>query len=99
MQEGCEPLIAIADALGCGDEARAALVVLFSGVREDEKESAGLALLADVREVFLSENTDRLPAQVLANLVASNDNGWGNWMGRGFTTRDLTTMTARTASS
>src|SRR5205823_254720 len=28
MQEGCEPLAAIADAAGCGDEARKAFVVL-----------------------------------------------------------------------
>jgi hypothetical protein len=33
MQEGCEPLLAIADELGCGAEARAALVELLTSSR------------------------------------------------------------------
>jgi hypothetical protein len=52
MQEGCEPLVAIADALGHGDAARAALVELLSGDRLDDQESLRLRLLADIRIVF-----------------------------------------------
>src|SRR5207248_3547370 len=45
MQEGCEPLIAIADELGYGEEARSALVSLLGSDRLDSTETWQLKLL------------------------------------------------------
>jgi hypothetical protein len=92
MQEGCECLVAIADALGCGDEARAALVEVLSGDRQDEAELAELKLLADIRDIFLRAGVDRLGlGQIVLGLV-SNGNGWDHWYGRGIQVNDVTSM-------
>jgi hypothetical protein len=52
MQEGCEPLLAIADAIGEGEAARRALVKLFGQTRQDSAETMRLRLLRDLRTVF-----------------------------------------------
>jgi putative DNA primase/helicase len=93
MQEGCEPLIAIADTLGYSDEARDAMVKLLTAERSDEKESAQLKLLASVRQVF--ESNGSASAIFTADLtMALQLDGWGadNWYGRGINAQDLASM-------
>jgi hypothetical protein len=87
MVEGGEPLIAIADRLGCGSQARAALVALCTGERIDSDESRGLRLLADVRSVF--EQRDKPVRAVrstwlLAQLQGLDESPW-----QGLTAREL----------
>jgi hypothetical protein len=84
MQEGCEPLVAVADALGMGTEARAALVSIFSVERTDEKESSELLLLTDVRDIFEAQpQTGGISSERLSNMLAVNGNGWATWYGHG----------------
>jgi hypothetical protein len=52
QQDCAEPLLSIADSFGRGDEARLALVSLFTGERVDDEESLGVTLLKDLRRVF-----------------------------------------------
>lgn len=92
MQEGCEPLVAIADALGCGDEARDALVAVLGGARQDEAESAELNLLADIREVFDATGADALTYEVILKSLKANGNGWDSWYGRGLSANDVGRM-------
>jgi Protein of unknown function (DUF3631) len=96
MQEGCEPLLAIADELGVGVETRAALVSLLAGEREDSTEAAQARLLRDVRWVFV----ERFPASaalrtetLLARLNPADGCGWGGtWYGRELNARDLANL-------
>lgn len=96
MQEGCEALVAIADALGYGREARAALVELLSGGRQDERESASLQLLHDVREIYCArgEGSNMRSHDLLATLSAVEDAPWAGWYGRGLNANDLAAMLA-----
>lgn len=88
MQDACEPLIAIADALGCGDEARHALVSVLSGPRADSTEDASLKMLRDVRTIFDAQPEARgLPTSAL--IMSLNADGWAEWHGRGMNSRDL----------
>ena len=59
MQEGCESLVAIADASGVGSEARTALVELLTGERWDAQETMRLLLLRDLRAIFLDAEARR----------------------------------------
>lgn len=52
QQDGTEPLIAIADLMGIGERARAAVVALCTADRADTDERAGVALLRDLKTVF-----------------------------------------------
>jgi Protein of unknown function (DUF3631) len=91
MQEGCEPLLAIADELGCGDQAREALVSLLTAERLDERENAQEKLLRDVRRVFDEADQHVLPTeQLLATLNAEEP--WSTWYGHGLDARGLATM-------
>jgi hypothetical protein len=90
MQEGCEPLLAIGDALGYGDEAREALVELLGGEREDETESAQLRMLASIRDVFTRSGAHAHATEDL--LMALNADGWGNWYGRGVNPQDIAAL-------
>jgi hypothetical protein len=93
MQEGCEPLVAIADALGYGAEAREALVAIFSEARADEKESAELTLLGDIRAIFEEHGQPAaITTEMLLGFLKSNGNGWQSWYGRGLDARDLGTL-------
>jgi hypothetical protein len=93
MQEGCEPLVAIADALGYGEEARDALVELLAGARADEKESTELELLADIRDVFTAHSEPVMSSDALVMALVMRGGGdWGRFYGRGLTTRDIAQM-------
>lgn len=92
MQEGCEGLVAIADILGCGAEARGALVSVLGGERQDEQESAELNLLADIKAIFVGTGSDALPFDRLIISLVANGNGWDIWYGRGLTVNDVSRM-------
>lgn len=69
------PLLAIADSLGFGEEARAAAIAL-SADRPDE--DPGVVLLADVRTVFLTKGVDRISSADLVEALLNLDDG--RWM-------------------
>ncbi len=94
MQDGCEPLIALADLLTCGAEARAALVALLTGERLDNQESMRLRLLADIRTVFDASQHRTIATTVLLQALCSLDGEapWASWYGRGLEARDLASL-------
>jgi hypothetical protein len=100
MQEGCEPLVAIADALGCGTKARAALVDLLTAERLDEQESMRRRLLRDIREVFHArpQRNGKPPRgmrtpKLIAGLAEIEEAPWGNYYNRGaITPKDLSVL-------
>jgi hypothetical protein len=89
-QEGCEILVAIADLLGCGPQARAALVSLFAGERLDSDESVRERLLRDIRDVFGKRKSHNIFTQtLLSKLYEIDEAPWSRWYGRRFEDRDL----------
>jgi hypothetical protein len=94
MQEGCEALASVADAAGCGTEARAALVALLTAERLDDQESMRVRLLRDIRSVF--EQRKRLPGiatvDLLDALYAIEESPWASYYGRSLEPRDLSSL-------
>jgi hypothetical protein len=90
--DGVEPLLAIAELAG-GDwpiSARAGCVELYGG-RQIEDESAGIRLLADIRDVF--GGRDRVTtAALLDGLRDLDESPWGDWFGKPLTTRALSKL-------
>ena len=71
QQDGAEPLLAIADAVG-GDwpaRARAGLTDLYFSSNAEE-ESVGVILLSDIRDIFLERRAEALASQELAKALA-----------------------------
>jgi hypothetical protein len=91
MQEGCEPLLAIADKLGCGREAREALVELLTADRLDKRENAQEKLLRDIRSTFERENEHVLATETLL-AVLNADEPWSTWYGNGLDARGLAAL-------
>jgi hypothetical protein len=85
MADNWRPLISIADALGHGEEARAAAIALCAR-RPDE--DAGVLALVGIRMVFdtLSPSrwgADRIPRDELIERLAELEDGfWTEWRGR-----------------
>jgi len=72
-------LLAIADDLGHGDDARSAAIELCSN-RPDE--DPGILLLVDIRNVFLARGVDRIGSLALVEaLLALSDGLWNEWRG------------------
>jgi hypothetical protein len=72
-------LLAIADALSAGDEARAAATELNAN-RQDE--DAGVILLTDIRSVLMTRGGDRIfSSQLVEVLVGLDDGPWHDWRG------------------
>lgn len=101
MQEGCEPLVAIADMLGYGPQARAALVELLTAERLDSAETMRIRLLRDIRDIFVTAERKHgrtLPGmgseQLRARLIAVEDSPWSSYYGRSFDARDLSGLLA-----
>jgi hypothetical protein len=94
QQDVCEPLLAIADALGCGVEARAALVSLFTAERADVTESAQVRLLRDIRDIFeQAGNPTALFTETLVScLWITDEGGWDNWYGRPLGSRGIVSL-------
>lgn len=94
MQEGCEPLLAIADALGVGAAGRAALVEVFGEERLDSQETMRVRLLRDLKTIFDahpnrgSAFTDTL----LTKLMQIEEAPWENYYGHGIDARDLASL-------
>ena len=72
-------LLAIADDLGHGEEARAAAIALCAD-RPDE--DPGVVFLTDVRTVFLTKGVDRISSADLVEALLGLDDGvWADWCG------------------
>jgi hypothetical protein len=81
QQDVCEPLLAIADLAGgvWPARARAALIELCTGFMQPD-DSTGLRLLADIRDIFATGQTDRLPTyRVLDCLQQCQESPWGEF--------------------
>jgi putative DNA primase/helicase len=81
QQDGAEPLLAIADAVGgrWPEKARRALVLLCASAQADD-DSIGVRLLSDIRRVFESRGVDRLPSAILACALADiEESPWAEW--------------------
>lgn len=91
-EDAWEPLLAIADLAGgeWSDLARAAARFL-GGATSDDAESAGVMLLADLRDLFIRRHTDRLSSRdVLDELTSRDDRPWSEWSkGHSLTARGL----------
>lgn len=96
MQEGCEPLVAIADRLGVGAEARAALVELLTGERVDTHDTMRVRLLRDIKSIF--EQHDDISGKrvrgirtttLLQELHGIEEGGWDHYYGRRLEAKDL----------
>jgi hypothetical protein len=94
-QDGCECLIAIADAFDRGQEVREALVRLFATDRTDTDESRRVLLLRDLRAWF-DERPDHSAAYtewLLAHLNSITESPWGGYHGgTGIEARDLAAL-------
>jgi hypothetical protein len=72
-------LLAIADDLGHGDDARSAALELCAN-RPDE--DPGVVLLGDIKTVFMARGVDRIGSKVLIEaLLALDDGMWNEWRG------------------
>lgn len=99
MQEGCEPLLAIADACGCGEKSRVALVELLTGERLDDQETLRLRLLRDLRTAWEAREKKRgrrvraiRTTALLADLCAMDEAPWASYYGHGMEARDLASL-------
>jgi hypothetical protein len=73
------PLLAIADDLGRGEEARAAAVALTLGHLDEDP---GVILLFDIRSVFERLGVDRITsANLIEALLELEDAPWSEWRG------------------
>ncbi len=91
MRDSCEPLLAIADALGYGDEARTALVEILSEERVDSTERMQVKLLSDTRKLLADREAAAISTSQLLNSLYLLD-GWAGYYGRGLADRDLSKM-------
>ena len=81
QQDGAESLLAIAELAGGGwpEAARRALVSLCCGTHAVDG-SIGTLLLSDIRQIFKTQDTDRLPSTELASALAGIETSpWGEW--------------------
>jgi hypothetical protein len=99
MQEGCEPLVAIADALGYGPQARAALVEILTSERLDSHETMRVRLLRDMQAVWNAAEKKKggrvramSSARLLERLHAIKEAPWANYYQHPLDARDLSDM-------
>jgi hypothetical protein len=85
-----EPLLAIALAAGDGWPARARLAALALSSDDEREVSAGMRLLADIRDAFDEHLASHLPtATLLDYLHELEDAPWGEWYGKPLSARGL----------
>jgi hypothetical protein len=73
------PLISIADSLGWGEQARAAMIAF---AREYQDADAKILLLTDIRKVFNARKEDRLPSKTLLDALHALDGcEWSEFSG------------------
>jgi hypothetical protein len=87
-QDGCEPLMAIAERLNCGPKVRKALIKLFTVPRLDDQETMRLRLLRDMRVVF-GDRRVMSTAKLIERLVAIEEAPWSGYYNRGLDPRDI----------
>ena len=95
MQEGTECLVAIADTLGYGRDARDALVALLTEERLDHHETMRIRLLRDLYEMFETLDGARgAPTEnILDYLVhVKKESPWRNYYGRRLDAPDLAAL-------
>lgn len=95
MQDGCEPLVVIADALGYSAEARAALVIVLNPEeRMDSEDTMRVRLLRDLKAVFGSHEMPRAltTERILGDLMLMSESPWITYFGHGLDARDLATL-------
>jgi Protein of unknown function (DUF3631) len=96
-QDAVEPLLAIADLAGGSwpERARASCVQLRGGIEADNRDSIGVRLLADLRQLFGS--ADRVSSESLCSqLNADPEAPWSDWRdGIGLTPRALAGLLRR----
>jgi hypothetical protein len=79
LADNWRPLLSIADSLGRGDDARAALAIF---ARDFTDADARILLLADIRRVFDARGVDRLPSALLLDaLHGFDDADWSEFRG------------------
>jgi hypothetical protein len=79
LADNCRPLLVVADSLGRGDEARAALIELCAGLPSQDP---GVQALVDARTVWRALGVDRISKDALVEaLVEMGDDLWGCWRG------------------
>ena len=91
-QDACEPLVAIADCAGGSwpVRARTAFVALRGQEQEADELSLGIRLLADIRQVFGSEESPPLSTEALLEALAAIEEApWGDFYGARLTPRRL----------
>jgi hypothetical protein len=83
-----EPLLSVADAAGADWPTRARAAALALSAGEDAPTTAGMRLLADIRDVF--GGADHLATtDLLAALHDLDVAPWGSWYGAPLTAREL----------
>lgn len=96
MQEGCESLVAVADIMGCGKAARAALVQLLHEERLDAHETWRVRLLRDVKTVCEAKDVHRAitTETLLEGLCGLPESSWlgPRYYGRQLEDKDLATL-------
>ena len=94
MQEGCEPVAAIADLLDCGIEARAALVRLLAVERLDSQETMRVRLLRDLRMIFNRRPKARaaFTESLITELLHIPESGWDSYYRRQIDAKDLASL-------
>ena len=91
-QDSWEPLLALADLAGgpWPGRTRKAAVALSTGRDDEDEQSLGVHLLADVRTVFDHAGFTRLPTTTLLDdLVALDESPWGDMHGKPITPHRL----------
>ena len=79
-QDSWEPLLAIADLAGDDWFARAGSAATTLSLQEEDEESLGVRLLADVRIVFCAIGLDKISSKMLvAELCELEEAPWGDW--------------------
>ncbi|HEV3318873.1 MAG TPA: DUF3631 domain-containing protein [Solirubrobacteraceae bacterium] len=95
QQDCAEPLLAIADAVGYGDQARKALVTLLAEERLDSEESLGVVLLRDLRAWFEArpDLDSAYTSWLLEGLKGMPESPWLAWdFGRPLDDRGLASL-------
>jgi hypothetical protein len=82
IDDNLRVLIAIADDLGYGEQARAAMRVLMA---DRPEEDPGVTVVTDIRSTFLASGMDRTASRALVKALHALDDGnstWNEWRGR-----------------
>lgn len=88
-------LLAIADAAG-GEWCERARVAAVSMTNNDDGQTAGITMLADIRALFAERSADRLSStELAAGLGLMEDRHWSEWQnGKPITTRQIARLLA-----